>query len=449
MSMSSVLAALRRMLAQPSASGDGYCVAFSGGLDSMVLLHALHSLRGEPGDFALRAVYIHHGLHPEADAWSARCEAVAARLNVPYVARSVCVERDTGEGLEAAARRARYAAFAELLAADEQLLTAHHAEDQLETYLLRLLRGTGVHGLASIVERAPFADGWLLRPLLSVGRADLTAYAQAHGLDWIDDPSNIDTTLDRNYLRHKVVPVLRARWPGLAATIGRAARLSAEAAELIDGLAAGDCARSIRGGLIELGELRQLAPARQRNVIRYVLRQRGLVPPSEIQLLTGLDQLLSAGVDRQPVLSWPGGQVRRYRQHLYVLEVDPSAATEKAPSEFVWDGLAPIDLGPVRGRLQLLSAETGGFALDPANGPLTIRFRRGGERLRAAGHLHHIRLKKLYQARGVVPWMRAHVPLLVQGDTLLAVGDLWSGASAPVDGRPAVRMVWDQHALIY
>lgn len=446
--MSSVLATLRRMLAEHGAPGDGYCVAFSGGLDSMVLLHALHSLRGGPHRFALRAVHIHHGLHPDADAWSARCEAVAAQLDVAYVAHRVTVERDSGEGLEAAARRARYAAFAELLRADEQLLTAHHEEDQLETYLLRLLRGAGVHGLASIVERAPFANGWLLRPLLIVGRVDLTAYAQAHGLNWIEDPSNTDTTLDRNYLRHNVIPLLRARWPGMAGTIGRAARLSAEAAELIDGLAAGDCARIVHAGLIDLRELRTLAPPRQRNVIRHVLRQRGLHPPSEMQLLTGLDQLLSAGDDRHPVLRWPGGQVRRYRQRLYVLEEDPSVATDDAPVEFAWDGSAPIDLGPVRGRVQLVSAETGGFCIDPANGPLTIRFRRGGERLREADHRHHILLKKLYQERGVVPWMRSHVPLLAQGDTLLAVGDFWSRAGAAADGHPAVRVVWDRHPII-
>jgi len=183
-------------------------------------------------------------------------------------------------------------------------------------------------------------------------------------------------------------------------------------------------------------------------VIRHVLRQRGLHPPSEMQLLTGLDQLLSAGDDRHPVLRWPGGQVRRYRQRLYVLEEDPSVATDDAPVEFAWDGSAPIDLGPVRGRVQLVSAETGGFCIDPANGPLTIRFRRGGERLREADHRHHIRLKKLYQERGVVPWMRSHVPLLAQGDTLLAVGDFWSRTGATADGHPAVRVVWDRHPII-
>ena len=388
----------------------------------------------------LRAVHVDHGLHANAATWAGQCEAMARELGVTFEVCRVDVDLTSGDGVEAAARHARYAALEALLETGETLMTAHHADDQVETVLLRLLRGTGVRGLGSIAERMPFGPGWLMRPLLTVDRSELEAYARARSLTWVEDPTNLDTALDRNYLRHEVVPILRRRWPGLPAAIGRSARLAAEGAALLRELAEQDSAPVVRDGLIELDALRRLAPARQRNLVRHVLHERGLVPPSETQLLSGLAQLLSARVDRQPVLRWSGGQIRRYRERLYVLDSDPGQATAQLPDEYTWDGCAPLDMGPVRGRLRLVHDDA-----PAANaGDLIVRFRRGGERLPEADQRHHKRLKKVLQACGVLPWMRAHVPLVSRDGELLAVGDLWSGVPLGSVGR----IVWDCHAQI-
>ncbi|MBT8444349.1 MAG: tRNA lysidine(34) synthetase TilS, partial [Gammaproteobacteria bacterium] len=416
-----------------------WCVALSGGLDSTVLLHGLQQLAREFDYVSLRAVHVHHGLHTDADDWTARCRSLCRDLDVPLEVRRVDVDLDSGQGTEAAARRARYAAFESLLDEGELLLTAHHAQDQVETVLLRLLRGAGVKGLGAIAVRSRFGRGWLVRPLLSLGRPELEACARDHALRWIEDPTNRDTDLDRNYLRHDVIPALRLRWPGMDASIGRTARLAAEAQELLHALAAQDALTVMNGKLIALRRLRELDGSRQRNLLRYVLQQRDIAPPSELQISGGLEQLLTAREDRNPVLRWPGGQVRRYRDNLYVLEDDPEQLADAGPDTIQWDGHEPLALGAIRGRLTIerLAGEPSG---------LNVRFRRGGERLLEADHAHHQRLKKMFQARGVVPWMRAHVPLLFQDEELLAVGDLWLSSEFATRLGEGARIRWEGHA---
>lgn len=434
--MSSVIDTLRDQLAA-KAGATGCCVAFSGGLDSTVLLHGATEIQRQLDGVAVRAVHINHGLHADAAAWAEHCESVARQLGVAFEACSVDPDLAAGEGVEAAARHARYAALEAMLQPGEILMTAHHADDQVETVLLRLMRGTGVRGLGSIAACRSFGPGLLMRPLLQLNRSELEAYARERGLTWIEDPTNVDTGLDRNYLRHEVVPVLRHRWPGLPAAIGRSARLAAEATGLLEDLARRDSESVVQDGLIDLAGLRRLDAARQRNLVRYVLHQRGLVPPSEVQLLSGLEQLLSARDDRQPLLQWPGGQVRRYRDRLYVLERDPQHAAAGLPEEYAWDGAAPLDMGPLRGRLRLVTDNS-----SPSSpGVLLVRFRHGGERLPEADQRHHKRLKKVFQARGVLPWMREHVPLVMRNGELLAAGDLWSAKAA----LSPYRIVWDRH----
>jgi tRNA(Ile)-lysidine synthase len=378
-------------------------------------------------------------LHADADAWTAQCRSFSHDLDVPLDVRRVDVDLDAGEGMEAAARRVRYAAFESLLGDGELLLTAHHAQDQVETVLLRLLRGAGVQGLGAIAERSRFGRGRLVRPLLSVGRPQLETYARDHALSWVEDPTNRDIDLDRNYLRHEIIPALRRRWPGIDASIGRSARLAAEANELLRETAARDALKVMNGELIALRCLRELDASRQRNLLRYVLQQRGIVPPSEVQISGGLEQLLTAREDRNPILCWPGGQVRRYRDNLYVLQEDPDRVAADGPDTIQWDGREPLELGAIRGRLMLERS-----AGAPAG--LNVRFRRGGERLLEADHVHHQQLKKMFQSRGVVPWMRAHVPLLCQDDELLAVGDLWSSSEFAARLGESARIRWEGHA---
>ncbi|HEY8508783.1 MAG TPA: tRNA lysidine(34) synthetase TilS, partial [Steroidobacteraceae bacterium] len=214
------------------------CVALSGGVDSSVLLAAL--AEGKQTRRNLRAIHIEHGLHPDAPRWSAHCSALAKKLGVPLEVHRIRVTHTRGTSLEESARRARYALLESLLRRDEVLLTAHHADDQLETVLLQLLRGAGLPGLAAMADIAPFGPGWLARPLLSRTRAEIETWARAHDLEWVEDETNADERFDRNYLRRRVLPLLRERWPGAAAAVSRSARHAAEAQRLLEALARAD-----------------------------------------------------------------------------------------------------------------------------------------------------------------------------------------------------------------
>jgi len=420
------------------------CVALSGGLDSTVLLHALVALGAAP----LRAAYVDHGLHPDAARWGEHCARLCADLGVPLTRHAVTVDPTAGEGPEGAARRARYAALGAGLRSGECLVTAHHRDDQAETVLLHLLRGSGVAGLAGVPVAAPLAGGTLLRPLLHVARAELVAYAHAAGLDWVEDPSNDDRRLDRNFVRHEVLPLLLSRWPGARATLARTGRLCAEAAGLLADLAAADARRARRGGRVQVAAVAALPPARQRNLLRFLCREAVGSVPGEARLQAGLEALLAAGPDRLPVLAWPGGEVRRHRGTLHVMApppAPPAGGLALRPA-----GGAVLDLG-AGGRLRLVAAR--GTARQPAlapertgAAPLEVRFRTGGERLRPAGDAHTRELKKLLQDRDVVPWMRGRIPLLYAGGALAAVAGLWVAEefAAPA-GERGLRVRWDGH----
>ncbi len=434
-------AALGAALAEP---GTTFCVALSGGLDSSVLLHALAGLA--PG--RLCAVYVDHGLHPDAPRWGERCAALCAGLQVPFTACAVTVATTAGEGLEAAARRARYAALAARLAPGEYLLTAHHRDDQAETVLLNLLRGAGPAGLAGIAADAPFGAGRLCRPLLGLPRSDLLAYARAARLDWIEDPANVDAHFDRNFLRHSVLPLLAGRWPGAAASLARSATFSSEAAALLDDLAMQDARRAVRRGRILVAALGALPEPRQRNLLRFLCRRDlGTVPP-EARLREALAQVHHAGADRVPLVAWPGGELRRYRGVLYLQAPMTAGPAAGSTLELPTRAGAVLDLDTL-GRLRLVRATGRGLALARLAPTLTVRWRNGGERLRPPGAAHTRELKKLLQERGVVPWMRTRVPLLYSAGELVAVAGLWVAAAAAASGdEPALRVSWDRHPAL-
>jgi tRNA(Ile)-lysidine synthase len=446
---------IRQALASGLPAGTAVCVAFSGGRDSTVLLHALARFPGSVA-FRLRAVHVNHGLQAAAGEWERHVTEVAGRLQVSLSALRVQVGNDRGLGLEAAARAARYDALRHQLRPDERLLTAHHADDQLETVLLHLLRGSGVSGLAGIPRDVPFGPGRLCRPLLNVPAEALEAYAagvlSVEGIGWLADPMNADPAYDRGYLRQEVTPVLRRRFPAVARAAGRTAGLAAEAAALLDELAGTDASLTLSGDRLALEPLRALSPARQRNLIRYLARRRHWAVPPESRLREGLAQLLGAGAGKQPVLRWGGHEIRRFRRHLYLLDAGaPGETADFAPLD--WRAGQTLPLGGRRGILRLtLSQRGGGNGLAPelvASG-LTVSFRGGGERLRAGGDRHHRTLKYLFQAHGIVPWMRSHVPLVFAGDRLAAVADLWI-ADWAVAGPAASGYVidWSDHATIH
>lgn len=393
-------------------------VAFSGGMDSTVLLHLLADdaamrTRG------LRALHVHHGLQADADDWATHCLQVCAGLGIHCEIAQVAVDRESGLGPEASARQARRAAFARHLRPGETLALAQHHDDQAETFLLRALRASGTDGLAAMRAWRAFAAGWMWRPLLDTPRATLMAYAQAQSLHWIEDPSNRETALDRNFLRHQVLPLLRERWPAADAAFARAAGLAAESSAL---LAEHDAQllAAVRGdseASLSVLALQGLSPAQRARVLRRWVADLGWPPlPAEGVARIEAD-LLGAGLDRDrmPRFAWHGADIRRWRDGLHAVD-----AGRELPAAWscLWDGRAPLTL-PNGDCLELIGAS--GF-----DAPLRVHARRGGERiLPAGGDGHHRTLKHLLQERGIPPWERARMPLLSDAgdDVLLAAAD--------------------------
>ena len=425
-------------------SGTRFKLAYSGGLDSHVLLHALAALRTEYS-CTLSAIYVDHGLQPSATAWGEHCARICEQLDVAFVRAHIEVSGITGNGLEAAARRERYRALQSLLLPGEILLTAHHRDDQAETVLLQLLRGTGVAGLAAMPMRANFGAGELARPLLGVTRTALHAYAVEQQLHWIEDPSNHDTRLRRNFVRAEILPRLATQWPEADAMLARTARYAAETLELLDETAAQDlsaCRQSADYSLqaLSVAAVAQLSEAHQRNLLRYWLREQGLRVPGTRTLNQVLRQLRHAPRSQHACVRWPDAEIWRYRDLLVAV---PIQAAPDPELDVVWDLQKPLEL-PGVGHLRAEPVSGHGLSVARLNGALSIRLRRGGETLLLPGHRHHHALKKLLQAEGVSPWLRARLPLLYAGDTLAAVADRW--VCAPYAARPGedgLAIVWE------
>lgn len=439
-------------LLPPDAS---VCVAFSGGLDSTVLLHSFARLAAEPGPpsgiprhhgYRVRAVHIDHGLHSDSARWRDHCERQARALQVEFTSMRVDVTGVDELGLEAAARDARYDAFAKELRAGEYLLLGHHADDQLETVLLALMRGAGVLGLSGMQVFEQFARGALLRPLWDFTRAELEAWAGAEGLNWLSDPSNDNHGLDRNFIRHRVVTALRERWPAAAQTALRSTQHLQEAWRTLEQLAALDAETALGEDCLEVARLAALNPERRRNLLRYWVRRRGARAPSTRKLAAIEHDMLAASEDRVPCVGWDGWEMRRHRGWLYCERHLPPFDTEQ---EIDWQSQMPLTLPAGLGRLRMAAAES--RCLDAARLPaaLTVRFRAGGETLQPAGHAFHHKLKKLLQAADVLPWWRERLPLVYAGDRLVAVGDLWIAAEFAVPvGEPGIAVLWDERPSI-
>jgi len=419
-------------------------VAYSGGRDSTVLLHALAGLGSR---YRVRALHVNHGLQPEADGWAQLCQQTCEEYGIQLTVLKATVDTAGGKGLEAAAREARYSVIRSALEAGEVVLTAHHQRDQLETFLLQALRGGGVRGLAAMPASGSPHDFPQLRPMLTLGADLIAGYAAAHGLRWVEDPSNADISIDRNYLRHKVLPNLYDKWPEADQALSRSARLCAEAAGLLDELAQQDCAGMLTGHKVSLPALNQLTPPRQRNALRFALRQAGLPMPSEQQLRTGLAGLLGERGDSQPELAYPGARIRRYREHLWIYSEQDAPAPEAGNDCYRLRSGETLELGTVRGRLRLVEEEGAGVAFRHVQEPLEVRFRAGGERLRPAPGGRTRDLKKLLQESDIVPWMRGNIPLVYSGSQLLFVGDRWLNSDlGAAPGEAGVRLEWQDYS---
>ena len=420
------------------------CVAFSGGEDSTALLTLLAEVPAARA--RLRAVHIDHGLHPDSRSWARACRARCRLLQVPFHARRLTLARIKGQSLEAVARAARYAALAAALRPGELLLTAHHLEDQLETVLLQLLRGAGLPGLAAMPAVAKLGAAVLVRPLLGVSRVQLRAVVQARGLRCLEDPSNADETFDRNYLRRQVLPALVSRWPGAARTVARSARHIGAAQELLDLLARADVARAADGAALAVAALRALPLERRRNALRFWISQSGRVAPDALRLEEIAVTLLAARAAANPVVSWGLTAVRRHAGRLTLDTVRPASPGY----ELTWHPhRAPrLTLPAGCGRLELVPAPHGRIDATALPMQLTVRTRRGGERLRPRSGGPSRSLKSLLQSEGIALLERQTVPLLFAGELLVAAGDLWVDARWQAGAQTAkrLRLIWHRPA---
>jgi tRNA(Ile)-lysidine synthase len=411
--------------------GANFKLAFSGGLDSHVLLHALVQVRAH-ARLQLTALHIDHGLQPMSHAWARHCRQVCKQLDVACIVESIQVERDGEKGLEAAARTARYDKLRAHIALGEILLTAHHQDDQAETFLLQLFRGAGMQGLAAMPEITEFGPGRLARPLLAFPRHTLEEYARVNDLHWIEDASNQDRRYARNFIRHQVLPLIRAQWPQATKVLARTAAHAADAAALLNEIATADLALCrVDGDGLLIPALRKLSPSRLRNLIRAWLRAQAFLPPNSLHLAQIIQQLFQSPKTRHGLIKWPGVEIHRYRDVLHVMPALPDVPE----LDIAWDLSSPLSLPAIGYRLRVTSAIGMGLSQDKVAGrPLRVRLRQGGERCRLPGRAHHHKLKKLLQERGVPPWQRARLPLLYAGEELAAVGDLW--VCEPYQARP-------------
>ncbi|HVV97114.1 MAG TPA: tRNA lysidine(34) synthetase TilS [Rhodanobacteraceae bacterium] len=415
-------------------------VALSGGLDSTVLLHALAGSRAAR-ERGLRAVHVDHGLHADSAMWARQCADFAEQVGVSLETRTVGIARTPGLGLEATARRARYGAIEEMLQAGEILALAHHRDDQAETVLLKLLRGAGPEGLGAMRMLRRLGRGFAWRPLLTLPRASLRAYAEHHRLVWIEDPSNADFSLDRNFLRIEVLPRITRRWPEAEASIAQSATWARAAADFIDDEAERALAnvQGLDPATLRFREWLTLPDALRDPVLRRWLRSIALPEPTQFQVAELVRQLGEAGEDRQPCVRWPGVEVRRYRELLHAL----------APLQ-----LAPLDwTAEFTGEALVLPSGVGVLRLVPLADdaqqprlakPALVRFRRGGENLRLSGTTYTRELRDLLQEAGIPPWQRSRLPLVFGDDgALLAVADLWlSDAGAQQLANANARLEW-------
>ncbi len=411
---------LRDCLSQLLLSKTIY-VAYSGGIDSTVLLHAAKNICNET-DHTLKAIHVNHQIHNDALLWSQHCAAQCDQWNIAVNNICVDVQQYSQLGVEGAAREARYQAFEDYLSHDDVLLTAHHSDDQMETVMLQLFRGAGVHGLAACARERPLGNALLLRPLLTVSRAQIEKYAHQQKLNWLEDPSNQSLVHDRNYLRHKIMPLLHARWHNLTDITSRVAQWQSEAACLLDQIADSDLERVVDSqGRLQINQMEALDYLRKKNLLRrWIRRQDCHVPNSDI-LARIVYEVMHSREDAQACVRWQTNEIRKFRDRLYLLA---NVSMHDATKHFDWDLTQSLEIPSLNIILTRQALLAYGVKLTKID-HLQVRFRQGGEVMRPGGRGCQKDLKSLFQEAGVEPWLRERIPLLYHEDQLIFVWGYW------------------------
>ena len=436
-------------------------VGLSGGVDSVALLHLLHKLAARYS-WQLSALHVHHGISRNADAWAKFCAELCERHHIPLRIEHVDIAPLRSHGIEAASRKLRLAALYRQPC--DFVALAHHADDQAETLLLQMLRGAGVRGVSAmpvlslkeplairlscqetpvkslVMSKLPQMSGHsdsiaLVRPLLHCSREEILAYAAAHQLHWIEDESNADDSYPRNFLRHRVLPLLGERFSAYRDTLMRSAQHFAEASKLLDELARQDGAEMIAGETLAIQALCPLEPARAKNLLRYFLHSLGAPMPQLVQLDDMLQQLCAARRDAAVCVNYSGWQVRRYQEKVYAL---------RAPGDFnrslvlPWHGETELDWPALHTRVLFHPLNSAGISLEKLQcAPVTLRLRSGGEKLRPRPNAATRTLKNLLQEHHVPPWQRDRLPLLYCGEELVCVPGVAVAAEYLANGHEA------------
>ncbi len=441
---SKLAAHVQQGLAALGTSSRRVTLALSGGVDSVVLLDLLSKL-SRPLGFSLSAIHINHQISPHASDWADFCSHLCAQKQVPIQIKKVRVARRSGQGLEAAARAARYRVFAEL--ESDFLLLAHHLDDQVETLMQNLLRGSGLLGASGMPEirlQALLGEGQhltLFRPLLAVPRSLLLAYAQQHDLKWIEDESNTDTTFARNFLRHEVLPIIEQRFPAYRETLARAAQHFAAADSLLDELAQIDLAKAMRVQKLHLRSLTELSSARAMNVLRAYLKLQGIPALDNERLQDWMRQLLGARGDRQIDLGVAGLRLQRYRGEAWVEQDRPGLDPAWTQT---WNGEQQIQLCELDLALSFQATQGSGISLAKlTQDAVTIRLRQGGEKLQPSCTRPRRSLKHLLQEAAIPPWRRKYLPLIFSGEQLVAVAEIGVDCAFQAEpGEPGLLPHW-------
>ena len=395
-------------------------VAYSGGLDSHVLLHLLANIPSTQ-KIQVRAIHVDHGLQSIAKQWPQHCLTVCKHLSIKCEIVRLNLSILEGESLEAVAREARYHAFSQHLQQNELLVTAHHQDDQAETVLIQLFRGAGINGLAAMPLINAFAASQHLRPLLDQSHDAVMQYAQQHGLDFIEDPSNQDQRFDRNFLRHAILPRLKNRWKSISKVLMRVAQHQAEAKHLLAEYLQQDLPRLAGkvGGTLSIKKLKQLSSPRCKAVIRYFLDEKGFLAPSEKKLQHILSDVLRAQPSAVPCVQWQGVEVRRYQDDFYAI---PPLMVHNTQQIICWEVKHPLRLPQLQRILKVDQLDAINSLLE-TNQTVEVRFRQGGERMYQVQRKCTQRLKKIFQEKQLPPWERDRTPLIYINNKLVLV--LW------------------------
>jgi len=392
-------------------------VGLSGGVDSVVLLHLLQNLSLRTS-WQLSALHVHHGISPNADQWSDFCAELCTLLRIPLSIEHVDIAPLRSHGIEAAARKLRHEALAKQQC--DFVALAHHADDQAETMLLQLLRGSGVRGASAMTQLSKYDAGpSMVRPLLHCSRQEIIAYAAEHQLKWIEDESNADEFYPRNFLRHRIMPVLEEKFPAYRSTMSRSAAHFAEASMLLDELAEQDALQAIAEGTLAVSALRKLSHQRGKNLLRFFLKTKGVQMPRTLRLDDMLHQLCVARDDAAVCISCGGYDVRRYLDRVFV---HTSLGDFDRNTVLEWRGESTLDWPALNARLRFIKTCGQGISLEKLQRePVSFRMRQGGESLRPEVRASARSLKNLLQEHHIPPWQRARLPLLYSGDELVWV----------------------------